>query len=119
MGGVALAASTAVLIGAKNQEAFTLLQIWAWTFYGLAYLALFAIPLFAPKQKGIRPALWLRVGAAAAFAVTLLFVLLSVLPVVPVASKWKYSLKIALVVLGVNLLGWMIYRAGQRKTEGG
>jgi len=115
MGGAALAASTAVLIGAKNQEAFTLLQIWAWTFYGLAYLALFAIPLFAPKQKGIRPALWLRVGAAAAFAVTLLFVLLSVLPVVPVASKWKYSLKIALVVLGVNLLGWMLYRAGQRK----
>jgi glutamate:GABA antiporter len=115
MGGVALASSTAVLVGAKNQEAFTLLQIWAWTFYGLAYLALFAIPLFAPKQKGIRPALWLRVGAAAAFAVTLLFVLLSVLPVVPVASKWKYSLKIALVVLGVNLLGWMLYRAGQRK----
>ncbi len=117
MGGVALAASIAVLIGAKNQEAFTLLQIWAWTFYGLAYLALFAIPLFAPKHKGIRPALWLRVGAAAAFAVTLLFVLLSVLPVVPVASKWKYSLKIALVVLGVNLLGWMLYRAGQRKED--
>src|SRR3984957_3868762 len=115
MGGIALAASTAVLIGAKNQEAFTLLQIWAWTFYGLAYLALFAIPLFAPIQKGIRPGLWLRLGAAAAFAVTLLFVLLSVLPVVPVASVWKYSLKIALVVLGVNFLGWIIYRAGQRK----
>jgi glutamate:GABA antiporter len=115
MAGVALAASTAVLIGARNQEAFTLLQIWAWTFYGLAYLALFAIPLFAPKEKGIRPGLWLRVGAAAAFAVTLLFVLLSVLPVVPVASVWKYSLKIAAVVLGANFLGWMIYRASQRK----
>ena len=60
MGGVALAASTAVLIGARNQEAFTLLQIWAWTFYGLAYLVMFAIPLFAPKDKGIRPGLWLR-----------------------------------------------------------
>jgi glutamate:GABA antiporter len=114
MAGVALAASTAVLIGARNQEAFTLLQIWAWTFYGLAYLVMFAIPLFAPKQKGIRPGLWLRLGAAAAFAVTLLFVLLSVLPVVPVASVWKYSLKIALVVLGANFLGWMIYRTGQR-----
>jgi glutamate:GABA antiporter len=114
MGGVALAASTAVLIGARNQEAFTLLQIWAWTFYGLAYLVMFAIPLFAPKEKGIRPGLWLRVGAAAAFVVTLLFVLLSVLPVVPVASVWKYSLKIAVVVLGANFIGWMIYRAGQR-----
>ncbi len=114
MGGVALAASTAVLIGARNQEAFTLLQIWAWTFYGLAYLVMFAIPLFAPKEKGIRPGLWLRAGAGAAFVVTLLFVLLSVLPVVPVASVWKYSMKIALVVIGANFLGWMIYRAGQR-----
>jgi amino acid transporter len=114
MGGVALAASTAVLIGARNQEAFVLLQIWSWTFYGLAYLTMFAIPLFSAKEKGIRPGLWLRVGAATAFAVTLLFVLLSVLPVVPVASVWKYSLKISVVVLTANLAGWMIYRAGAR-----
>jgi hypothetical protein len=93
--------------------AFTVLQIWAWTFYGLAYLALFAIPLFAPKQKGIRPGWGLRAGAAAGFSVTFLFVLLSVLPVVSVSSVWKYSLKIAMVVLGANLLGWMIYRAGR------
>ena len=117
MGGAALAASTAVLIGARNQEAFALLQIWAWTFYGLAYLALFAIPLFSAKEKGIRPGLWLRVGAASAFGVTLLFVLLSVLPVIPVASVWKYSLKIVLVVLGANVVGWMIYRAGQHKAS--
>jgi hypothetical protein len=55
-------------------------------------------------------------GAAAAFAVTLLFVLLSVSPVIEVASVWKYSLKIALVVLAANLFGWMIYRAGQSKS---
>jgi glutamate:GABA antiporter len=116
MGGVALAASTAVLIGVRNQEAFSLLQIWAWTFYGMAYLALFAIPLFSPKTKGLRPGMWLRMGAAAAFAVTLLFVLLSVSPVIEVASVWKYSLKIALVVLAANFFGWMIYRAGQSKS---
>jgi amino acid transporter len=116
MGGVALAASTAVLAGVRNQEAFTLLQIWTWTFYGVAYLALFAIPLFSSKEKGIRPGPWLRTGAAAAFVVTLLFVFLSVLPVIPVASVWKYSLKIALVVLGANLMGWTIYHAGQRNA---
>jgi len=113
MGGVAFVASMAVLVGARNQEAFALLQIWSWTFYGFAYLALFAIPLFAAKEKGVRPGPWLRTAAAAAFAVTLLFVLLSVLPVVPVASVGKYSVKIAAVVLGANLLGWLIYRAGQ------
>jgi glutamate:GABA antiporter len=116
MGGVALAASAAVLVGAKNQEAFALLQIWAWTFYGFAYLVMFAIPLFSAKQKGIRPGPWLRMGAAAAFTVTLLFVLLSVLPVVAVSSVWKYSLKIALVVIAANAVGWTIYRLGQRRS---
>ena len=117
MGGVALAASVAVLIGAGNQESFTLLQTWAWTFYGLAYLVKFAIPLLSRKDKGLRPGLWLQFAAASGFLVTLLFVVLSVLPVIPVASTWKYSLKVILVVVGANLFGWMIYRAGQRKGE--
>jgi glutamate:GABA antiporter len=117
MGGVALAASVAVLIGAGNQESFTLLQTWAWTFYGLAYLVKFAIPLISNKDKGLRPGLWLQFAAASGFLVTLLFVVLSVLPVIPVASLWKYSLKVILVVLGADLLGWMIYRAGRRKSE--
>lgn len=114
MGGIALAASTAVLIGAGNQEAFVLLQIWSWTFYGLAYLAMFAIPLFSAKQKGIRPGTWLRVGASCGFLVTLLFVSLSVFPIIDVESKWIYSLKILVVIVGANLVGWAIYRAGRR-----
>jgi glutamate:GABA antiporter len=116
MGGVALAASVAVLIGAGNQESFVLLQTWAWTFYGLAYLAKFAIPLFSAKKKGLRPGRWLRLGAAAGFLVTLLFVVLSVQPVIPVASKVGYSLKVAGVVVGANILGWMFYRAGQGRN---
>ena len=116
MGGIALAASTAVLIGAGNQEAFVLLQIWSWTFYGLAYLALFAIPLFAPKERGIRPGLWLRLGSLCGLMVTLLFVSLSVFPIIDVESKWIYSLKILVVVVGANLVGWVIYRAGRQKV---
>jgi hypothetical protein len=50
------------------------------------------------------------------FLVTLLFVVLSIFPVIRVESQSRYSLKIAGVVLGANLLGWMIYRAGQRRT---
>ena len=117
MGGVALAASMAVLIGAGSQESFVLLQIWAWTFYGFAYLAKFAIPLFSAKEKGLRPGAWLQIASASGFLMTLLFVSLSVLPVIPVASAWAYAMKIAFVVLGANFLGWMIYRAGQRKSK--
>jgi hypothetical protein len=115
MGGVALAASIAVLIGTGSQESFVLLQIWAWTFYGLAYLAKFAIPLFSAKEKGLRPGGWLRLGAASGFLVTLLFVVLSVQPVIPVASKLGYALKVAGFVVGANILGWIIYSAGQHK----
>jgi len=115
MGGVAVAASVAVLIGTGNQESFVLLQTWAWTFYGLAYLAKFAIPLLSAKEKGLRPGSWLRLGAACGFLVTLLFVVLSVQPVIPVASKVGYALKVGGVVVGGNFLGWMIYSAGQRK----
>ena len=118
MGGVALAASTAVLIGTGSQESFVLLQTWAWTFYGLAYLVKFAIPLVSAKEKGLRPGTWMRLGAASGFLVTLLFVLLSVQPVIPVASKAGYFAKVVLVVLGADVFGWMIYRAGQRKSDG-
>ena len=119
MGAVALASSTAVLIGAGNQESFVLLQTWAWTFYGLAYLVKFAIPLVSAKEKGLRPRPWLQLGAATGFWVTLLFVLLSVQPVIPVASKLGYFLKVVLVTCGANFVGWMIYRAGQRKRARG
>jgi glutamate:GABA antiporter len=115
MGGVAFAASMAVLMGAGNQESFALLQTWAWTFYGLAYLAMFAIPLFSDKQKGLRPGRWLQIGSASGFLVTLSFVLLSVVPIVDVASVWKYSLKIVVAVAVANALGWMVYRTGQQK----
>jgi hypothetical protein len=55
------------------------------------------------------------VAAASGFLVTLLFVTLSIFPIIHVESASRYSLKIVGVVLGANLLGWMIYRAGQRK----
>ncbi len=117
LGGATLAASIAALIGVGEQEAYELLLTWGFTFYGIAYLALFAIPLLAPKSRGIRTGLALRAAAASGLLVTLLFVLLSIFPIIHVESQSRYSLKIAAVVLGANLLGWMIYRAGQRKRD--
>jgi amino acid transporter len=135
VGAVALVASIAASVGAGNQEAFVLLQIWSWTFYGLAYLAMFAIPLFGrqmlaeerlsgqePSTQSVsnagtkRPAAWLRLLALSGFLITLLFVALSIFPIVDVTSRFAYSLKIVLVVLGANLIGWLISRAGARTS---
>ncbi len=144
VGAVALVASLAASVGAGNQEAFVLLQIWSWTFYGLAYLAMFAIPLVAGKTfnrsrtadqlhsdamstnfsdqrisgTGTNgPGAWLRLLALSGFLITLMFVTLSIVPIVNVTSRFAYSLKIISVVLGANLLGWIIYRAGSAKAQ--
>jgi amino acid transporter len=49
LGAIKLVASTVVLVGVGQQEAFELLQIWGFTLYAIAYLALFAVPLLAAK----------------------------------------------------------------------
>lgn len=116
LGVATLAVGLGTSVGVGHQEAFELLITWSFTFYGLAYLAMFAIPLFSRKERGLRPKLWLRFAALSGFLTTLLFVVLSVFPVITLENPWRYSLKIASVVVGANLMGWAIYRAGRRKT---
>jgi amino acid transporter len=117
LGAATVAVAAAALIGVGPQEAYELLLTWSFTFYGIAYLALFAIPIFSPKQRGLRPSWWIRWAAASGLLVTLLFLALSIFPIIDVDSSWRYSLKISGAVLGANLLGGMIYRAGQRKKD--
>jgi amino acid transporter len=117
LGAATLVVALTALIGVGQQESYELLLTWSFTFYGIAYLALFAIPIFSPKTRGLRPPLWVRLAAASGLLVTLLFVVLSIFPVIDVDNSWRYSLKIAGVVMGANLLGWMVYRAGQRKKR--
>jgi amino acid transporter len=110
LGAITLFASIVVLIGVGQQEAFELLQIWGFTFYAIAYLALFAIPLFARKQSLFRSSGWLRVLALSGLLLTLLFVLLSVFPIIPVESKTAYTLKTIAVLVSANLAGLLLYR---------
>jgi amino acid transporter len=116
LGGVTAATSIAVLAGVGDQEAFELLQIWGFTFYGLAYLALFAIPLFARKERGIRPGYWLRIAAASGLLVTLLFVLLSIFPIIEVKSRSAYAIKTGAALIGANILGVLLYRLSGSKS---
>ncbi len=116
LGAITTATSLVVLVGVGDQEAFALLQTWGFTFYGLAYIALFAIPLFARRERGIRPGIWLRIGAASGFLVTLLFVLLSVFPIISVRSESAYAIKTAAVLISANLLGLLLYRIGSRRA---
>ena len=116
LGGITLAASTAVLIGVGEQEAFELLQIWGFTFYAIAYLALFAIPVLAAKNRSLRAPMWLRVLAVSGFLLTLLFVVFSIFPIIPVASQSAYTLKTIVVLTLANIAGLLLYWLRPRRS---
>ena len=97
-------------IGVKEDEAVQSLLACSFTFYALAYLALFAIPLFSAKRKGLRPGPWVRAASWSGFLVTLLFIALSMLPIIATGSRAGYSLKIVAVVVGANLAAVAYYR---------
>ena len=118
LGAITLVASTVVLVGVGQQEAFELLQIWGFTFYAIAYLALFAIPLLAAKSSAFRSPPWLRILALSGLLLTLLFVLLSVFPIVRVQSESVYTWKTIVVLVAANLGGLLLYRLRPKARAG-
>jgi amino acid transporter len=109
-----MAACVIALVGANQEEAFSLIQIWGFTLYGLAYLAMFAIPLLAGGKLGVRPGFWVKLAGCSGFIVTLLFVVLSIFPVIDVPNPASYAAKTAIVVVGVNAVGGVLYARARR-----
>jgi amino acid transporter len=101
----ALALGAVGMIGVGMQEAWQLFGNACLVFYALTYLVMFAIPLVAPRTLPKRPGLALRVACASGFAMTLLFVVLSVVPIVKVESSWAFTAKIVVVIVAANALG--------------
>jgi glutamate:GABA antiporter len=117
LGALTAGVALAVLIGVGEQEAFEILQVAAFTCYGLAYLALFALPLAGFRGEKITMGFWLRVVAASGFLVTLLFVALSIFPIIDVESRATYTMKIGGIILGANLLGLCILLLEKRTAR--
>jgi len=111
---ITIAFSLAGQAGVGVQEAFQLLENAAGILYAFTFLGLFAIPLFGAANLERRPPLWLRVASASGFAVTLLYSVLSVFPIIDVPSWRTFALKIITVILGANLIGIGIYLGGRK-----
>jgi glutamate:GABA antiporter len=114
VGAVTLAMSIAGLIGVGKQEAFQLLWNASAIFYALTYLVMFAIPLIGRRDVQPAPPLWLRVAALSGFLMTLLFVILSILPIIQVESRVIFALKISSLVVLTNCLGLFLFIAKPR-----
>lgn len=117
VGLVAIAFGAAGIAGVGEQEAFQLLENAAGIFYGLTYLVMFAIPLIGLRDAATRPSLRLRIAAASGFAVTLLYVILSIFPIIDVESWTTFAAKISGVVVGLNLVGAALFYGARRRRS--
>jgi amino acid transporter len=115
IGACSLLFGFAGILGVGEQEAFQMLDNAAGLFYGFTYLVLFAIPLMGLGLAVRRAPSWLRVVAAVGLATTLLYIGLTVVPIVTVVSRWGYALKISAIALIANGLGAGLYLSASRR----
>ena len=117
VGAISLGVGLASLIGVGQQEAYQLLFSASGIFVVSGYLVLFAIPLVGWRGKGVGFPWWLKLASLSGMLVTLLFIGLSIFPIIEVSSWLSYSAKIIAVVVGTNLTGAAIFLAGQRRRR--
>jgi amino acid transporter len=97
--------------GVGNQEAYQLLLNASLLCFAGAYLVMFAIPLLA---RGEKPGWGVRVAAASGFLMTLLFVVLSVFPIVKVDNAGLFAVKLIAVIGGLQCAGALYYWRARR-----
>ncbi len=102
------------LIGVGKQEAFQLLWNASAIFYALTYLVMFAIPIAGLGGTAARSP-WIKAAAVSGFLMTLLFVVLSILPIIEVQSRLTFAMKICSLIVVTNLIGAGIFRQAVRK----
>jgi amino acid transporter len=105
------------LIGVGKQEAFQMLWNASAVFYAITYVVMFAIPLFGLRSSGVRVPFWLKIAAFSGFAMTLLNITLSIVPIVQVESQLLFALKIGGLIVVANLIGLGIYLTARRKSR--
>jgi glutamate:GABA antiporter len=105
------------MMGVREQEASQLLGASSIALYAIAYVALFALPLFG--SRALRSALpaWVKLAALAGLISSVVSLVIAVYPIIDVVSRGAYAVKICLVVVVSNIAGVMIYRAGQRRAQ--
>jgi len=113
VGAMTLAFSIAGITGVRSQEAMQLLNNASGIFYALTYLVLFAIPI-ASRNKASLP---VRIAAGSGFLMTLLYVVLSIFPIIDVRSWASFTAKISGVVIAGNLAGLAVFEMAARRRR--
>ena len=102
------------MVGVHEQEAMQLLSNASSVHYGIAYIALFAIPLFGAEGLRRRIPPWVKCAAAAGMLSSLVAVMIGTYPIIDVSSRVSYAAKIGGTVLISNVAGLVLYWARRR-----
>ena len=103
------------LVGAHAQEAFQLVDNAATLFYGIAYVIMFAIPIFGQAIQGAKTPLWLRAISATGLAISLMAIVFTVFPIVDVENAYIFGAKILAVAIIANVIGLAIFLADKKR----
>ncbi len=116
LGAVAFLIAIAGVSGAGQQEAFQLLQNASGIFYGLAYLAMFALPLAGRQREIAKPPLWLQAAAVSGFLITAMYVVLALFPIIDVPKPLVFTAKIGAFVLACQLGAVSLFLSYRRRS---
>lgn len=78
---------------------------------------LFAVPLIGLRGSNFRPPLWLKIAALSGFLMTLLYVALSIVPIIKVESRSSFAVKIGGLIVITNLIGLGICLLEERRKR--
>ncbi len=111
------AMSVVTLVGVGQAEAFQLVFNASGIFYSLTYIVMFAIPLVGLRGVTPRPPWWVKGAAWSGLLMTVLYTVLSLFPIIKVASVAVFALKISAVIVVMNLVGVGILVAARRRSQ--
>jgi glutamate:GABA antiporter len=116
VGASSFAIAALSLIGVGHAEAFQLLFNASGIFYALTYVVMFAIPIFGLRAVTPRPPWWLQLASWSGLLMTLLYIMLSVFPIIKVESVLTFALKIVLLIVAMNCVGIGILVSARRRS---
>src|SRR5262249_30280368 len=116
VGASSFAIATLSLIGVGHAEAFQLLFNASGIFYALTYVVMFAIPLVGLRGVRPRPPVWLQAASLSGLLMTLLYIVLSVFPIITVQSVSTFAVKIPMTIVVMTLGGIGILLAARQRS---
>jgi amino acid transporter len=105
------------MLGVREQEANQLLAMASVVHYAIAYISLFALPLFGRAAFRAGLPRWIRFAAAAGLFASLVALVIAAYPIVEVVDRAGYAARICAVVVVSNAIGVLLYRAGRRRAS--